>query len=350
MDKTLVWLLVSALALAFVLTLAATPLVRRLAQKLGAVDLPDEKRRIHTQPTPRMGGLAIFFGFLAATLLFADLTTQVRGILFGCLILVIAGVLDDIYCLKWWIKLLAQIAAAAAAILSGVLIQVVTNPNVFGETPHLALGWLSVPVTVLWIVGITNAVNLIDGLDGLAAGVSIISSVTMLAVTLFIPEAGNNVPVILAAFMGACLGFLPYNLNPAKIFMGDTGSMLLGYVLATVSAVALFKFYAIVTFAVPVLALAFPLADTIFAVIRRLIHGKSPVAADRGHLHHILLDMGLSQKQAVATLYAISSILGAMAMLMTRAGEIRLIFLVIAFILALVVFLTIKRKNKNRRS
>jgi len=351
MNGNLVWILAAALASAFVLTFATTPAVKKLAEKLGAMDIPDGKRRIHDHPIPRMGGLAIFLGFLIATVLFADLSSQICGILGGCLILVITGIVDDIIQLKWWVKLAAQAAATAVAIASGVLIEVVTNPNVFGNTPHLVLGWLSIPVTVLWIIGITNAVNLIDGLDGLAAGVSIISSATMLAVALFIPEAGDNVPVVLAALMGACMGFLPYNLNPAKIFMGDTGSMLLGYVLATISAVGLFKFYAIVTFAVPVIALAIPVADTLFAIVRRILKGQSPVEPDRGHLHHILLDMGLSQKQAVAVIYAVSSVFGAIAMLITRAGEIRLVFFIAAFCIALGVFLVVFRKSKkNRRS
>lgn len=350
MSGKLVWTLVAALASAFALTFAATPSVKKLAEKLGAMDVPDGQRRIHDHPIPRMGGLAIFFGFLVATVLFSELTNQIVGILGGCLIIVISGVADDIHHLKWWEKLAAQAAATAVAIASGVLIEVVTNPNVFGDTPHLVLGWLSVPVTVVWIIGITNAVNLIDGLDGLAAGVSIISSAAMLAVSLFIPEAGDNVPVVLAALMGACMGFLPYNLNPAKIFMGDTGSLLLGYILATISAVGLFKFYAVVTFAVPVIALAIPVADTLFAIVRRILKGQSPVEPDRGHLHHILLDMGLSQKQAVAVLYAVSSVFGAAAMLITRAGEIRLVFFIAVFFLALLVFLAVLRKNKDRRS
>ena len=350
MNGKLVWTLVAALSSAFALTFAATPTVKKLAVKLGAMDVPDGKRRIHDHPIPRMGGLAIFFGFLVATVLFAELTNQILGVLGGCLIIVISGVADDIYQLKWWEKLAAQAAATAVAISSGVLIEVVTNPNVFGNTPHLVLGWLSVPVTVVWIIGITNAVNLIDGLDGLAAGVSIISSAAMLAVALFIPEAGDNVPVVLASLMGACMGFLPYNLNPAKIFMGDTGSLLLGYILATVSAVGLFKFYAVVTFAVPVLALAIPVADTLFAIVRRILKGQSPVEPDRGHLHHILLDMGLSQKQAVAVLYAVSSVFGAAAMLITRTGKIRLAFFIAVFFIAFFVFLLVLRKNKGRRS
>ncbi len=182
------------------------------------------------------------------------------------------------------------------------------------------------PVTILWIVGITNSVNLIDGLDGLAVGVSTIASTTMFVVALLVSE--GNVAVILAALMGACLGFMPYNLNPAKIFMGDTGSLLLGYVLATVSVVGMFKFYAIVTFVVPILALFLPLFDTLCAIVRRLLRGQSPMHPDRGHLHHRLIDMGLSQKQAVAVLYSLSAVLGLCAVVLATSGALRTFLLV----------------------
>ena len=176
------------------------------------------------------------------------------------------------------------------------------------------LGWLAIPVTVLWIVGITNSVNLIDGLDGLAVGVSTIASTTMFVVALLVSE--GNVALLLAALMGACLGFMPYNLNPAKIFMGDTGALLLGYVLSTVSVVGMFKTYALVTFVVPILALFLPLFDTVCAFFRRLLRGQSPMHPDRGHLHHRLIDMGLSQKQAVAILYSVSAVLGLCAVVL----------------------------------
>ena len=212
---------------------------------------------------------------------------------------------------------------------------------------RLTIGILAVPVTILWIVGVTNSVNLIDGLDGLACGVSAIASLTMLVVSLLVSDANINVAVILAALCGGCLGFIPYNLNPAKIFMGDTGALLLGYVLATVSVIGMFKFYAVVTFVLPVLALAVPLSDTIFAFTRRILHGQSPFHADRGHFHHKLLDMGLSQKQAVAVLYAVSAILGLAAVLLTSTGIIRVVVAVIAFVIAVCIWLFVFRNNNN---
>ena len=228
------------------------------------------------------------------------------------------------------------------------MFDVISNPNIFAEETYIEIGWLSIPLTMLWIVGCTNAVNLIDGLDGLAVGVSAISSMTMLIVSLFVSEP--VVSIILAALTGACLGFMPYNLNPAKIFMGDVGSQLLGFVLSTASIMGLFKLHAIITFFVPLLALALPLADTIFAFFRRILHGQSPFKADKGHFHHRLLAMGLNQKQVVAVLYGISAVLGLLAVLM--AGDsmaVKIICLVAAFIISLGIWLKVFKNNPNLR-
>ena len=273
-----------ALGIAALIAFGSTPIVKTFAQRVGAMDVPDFKRHIHSHPTPRMGGMAIFLGFLISVLLFVDISRPVQGILIGAVIIVATGVIDDIVEMKYYVKFAAQVLAAIIAVLHGVTIEGLMNPNVFSHEETLVIGYLSIPVTILWIVGITNAVNLIDGLDGLACGVSAISSVTMLVVALLVSEP--NVALILAALAGGCLGFIPYNMNPAKIFMGDTGALLLGYVLATVSILGLFKFYAVMTFIVPILALALPLFDTLFAIIRRLVHGQNPMTPDRGHLHH----------------------------------------------------------------
>ena len=323
-----------AILIAFVVSFALTPVVKILAQKLGAMDVPGEARRVHDHPIPRMGGLAIFLGFIVSMLLFADITQEVRGILLG-------SIIDDIISLRAWTKFLIQILAAVIAVLHGVVINVVSNPNVFSSQEAIVLGWVAIPITVLWIVGITNSVNLIDGLDGLAVGVSTISCVTILVVALLVSEP--NVALIVAALAGACIGFMPYNLNPARIFMGDTGSLLLGYVLATVSVLGLFKFYAIVTFVVPVLALAVPLSDTLFAFCRRILHGQSPFHADRGHFHHKLMDLGLNQKQAVAILYAISATLGLAAVVLTTKGTIRIALLILALLIGFVVCAFIRK-------
>ena len=316
----------AALLVAAVVALIATPVVRSLAFKIGAVDVPRDSRRMHDHPIPRMGGLAIFFGFILSVLLFLPLTTQLRGMLLGAVVIVILGIFDDIYALSAKLKFAVQIGAALIAVLMGNQIDYLSNPNIFSSDPYWHLGVLSIPISVLWIVAITNAVNLIDGLDGLACGVSTISSMTMLVIALTVAEA--QVAILMAALAGACIGFLPYNLNPAKIFMGDTGSTFLGFVLATVSIQGLFKSYAIISFAVPFLVLGLPIFDTCFAILRRLARGQSPMAPDRGHIHHRLIDMGFSQKQAVAISYMLAAILGLAAVLLTSSGELKALILI----------------------
>ena len=333
------------IAIAFAISFAATPVVKSFAQKMGAIDVPDGKRRVHDHPIPRMGGLAIFLGFLLSVVLFADITRQVRGVLLGAVLIVACGAIDDVVNLRAWIKLLVQILAAVIAVAHGVVIEFFSNPNIFSSNELLVLGWLAVPVTILWIVGITNSVNLIDGLDGLAVGVSTIASTTMFVVALLVSE--GNVALLLAALMGACLGFMPYNLNPAKIFMGDTGALLLGYVLSTVSVVGMFKTYALVTFVVPILALFLPLFDTTCSFFRRILRGQSPMHPDRGHLHHRLIDMGLSQKQAVAILYSVSAILGLCAVVLATTGTVRTILIVVAILAAIAIGLFITRTLKG---
>ena len=342
------WLrILLTIGVGFAISFAATPIVKSFAQKVGAIDVPRDARRVHDHPIPRMGGMAIFLGFLISVLLFVDISRPVRGILLGAVLIVACGAIDDVVSLNAWIKLAVQVAAAIVVVAHGVVIEVFRNPNIFSENEALILGALAVPVTILWIVGITNSVNLIDGLDGLAVGVSTIASTTMFIVALLVSE--GNVAVILAALMGACLGFMPYNLNPAKIFMGDAGALLLGYVLSTVSVVGMFKFYAIVTFVVPILALALPLFDTLCAIIRRLLRGQSPMHPDRGHLHHRLIDMGLSQKQAVAVLYSISAVLGLCAVVLATTGVVRICMVVVAALAAVAVGIFIKRTFKGHK-
>ncbi|MBQ9044758.1 MAG: undecaprenyl/decaprenyl-phosphate alpha-N-acetylglucosaminyl 1-phosphate transferase [Oscillospiraceae bacterium] len=338
--------LVAVIIVAFLISFGTTPIVKAFATKVGAMDVPRDARRVHDHPIPRMGGLAIFLGFLLSVLLFVDITREVRGILLGLVLIVATGILDDIVSLNAWIKLGAQLLAAVIAVLHGVVIHFFMHPNVFLEGNVLNIGWFAYPITVLWIVGITNSVNLIDGLDGLAVGVSTISCITILVAVLLTGGVDPSVPLLVAALAGSCIGFMPYNLNPAKIFMGDTGSLMLGYTLATVSVLGLFKFYTLVTFVVPVLALAVPLSDTVFAFCRRIIHGQSPFKADRGHFHHKLMDLGLNQKQAVAILYAISAILGLAAVTLTTNGALRILLLLLALVIAVSVWAYVSRTIK----
>ena len=227
-----------AMGLAAVVSFLATPLVKTLAYKVGAIDVPKDNRRMHKVPIPRLGGLAIFLAFLLSTLVFADIDRQMQGILLGAVMIVVLGVMDDIMALKALPKLIVQIAAAGVAVYYGCRIQFLSNPNVFSDMTYVNLGWLSVPITIIWIVAITNAVNFIDGLDGLAVGVSAISTASLIVIALMVAEV--NIAIILCALFGACLGFIPYNFNPAKIFMGDTGATFLGYILATLSVTGLF--------------------------------------------------------------------------------------------------------------
>ncbi|MBQ9940383.1 MAG: undecaprenyl/decaprenyl-phosphate alpha-N-acetylglucosaminyl 1-phosphate transferase [Clostridia bacterium] len=287
------------------LSFTMTPIVRVLAYKLNAVDVPKDNRRMHKEPVPRLGGLAIFLGFVITSLLFCSLDKTLMGVLAGAVVIVVIGMLDDIFRLPAVLKFFVQIAAACIPAFCGSAIGYI---NFFGI--QINFGAWSIPATVLWIVAITNAVNLIDGLDGLACGVSTISAFSMLAFALLSPVVDFNSAMLTAVLAGACLGFLPFNLNPAKIFMGDTGALFLGYMLANISVMGLFKTNALISFATPFFIFGLPLLDTTFAVIRRVLKGQSPFHADRGHLHHRLIDVGLSQKQTVATLYALSALMG----------------------------------------
>ena len=323
----------AALLVAGVLSFLSTPLVKSLANHVGAIDVPKDNRRMHTVPIPRMGGLAIFIGFLLSVLIFSkEIDRGLQSILLGAIVLVILGVFDDKYALGAKLKLFIQLLAAAIVVFYGDLrIDRLTNP--FGSSlySYWDFGVFSYLITIIWIVAITNAVNFIDGLDGLACGVSCISSVNLLVIALLVSDL--EVSIIMAALTGACRGVVPYNFNPAKIFMGDTGSTFLGFMLATVSIQGLFKAYTAISFIVPFLLLGLPIFDICFAVIRRVASGKSPMEADRGHFHHRLIDMGFSQKQSVAIAYVLTGILGLAAVLLTVSGAMKALIMLGAIIM-----------------
>lgn len=329
-DVGYLWALVAFFA-AMVISFCATPIVKAFAYKVGAIDVPKDARRMHKVPIPRLGGLAIFLGFLFSVLFFVDITSQMRSIMLGSVVIVVLGIVDDILALEAKVKLAGQIIAAAIPVYYGVRIEAITNFNFFSDNAYMSFGWLSVPITIIWIVGITNAVNLIDGLDGLAVGVSSIASFSLLVIAVIASEP--DIVMVMAALAGACVGFLPYNFNPAKIFMGDTGAMFLGFILSTISIQGLFKFYAVISFAVPFLILGLPIFDTAAAIIRRISQGRSPMSPDRGHLHHKLIDMGFSQKQTVAILYSLSAILGLSAVVLTGSGPLRAMMLLLSVVI-----------------
>ena len=329
--------LMVAFIVAFIVTFFTTPFVKNLAFKIGAVDIPKDNRRMHKKPTARLGGLAIFLGFIASAIIFADLSSEIVGMLIGCAVIVTLGVFDDIYTLSAKVKLLVQIVAA----LCPVKIDFIRVPSFISEYGYIGLGWFAIPLTVLWIVGITNAVNLLDGLDGLACGVSSISALTLLVIAIIVGE--GNVAFLTSALAGACFGFLPYNFNPAKLFMGDTGALFLGFILSSVSVQGLFKGYAIISIAAPLLILGLPIFDTLSAILRRVKDHRSIMSPDRGHLHHRLVDSGFSQKQAVLTIYLLCIVLCLAAVVLIATGAVSW-WVFIAVILGLILFLTITPK------
>ncbi len=335
--------LVLCFSLAFIITLIATPFVKKLAQKIGAIDVPKDARRVHKTPIPRLGGLAIYYGFLISILFFYPIDRTFMGIIIGSLIIVGVGIVDDVKQLPARIKLLAQLAAAIVVVMYDVRIIAISVPSFIAESGIIPLGAFSIPVTIIWIIAVTNAVNLIDGLDGLAVGVSSIATFSLFFIAILAGEP--RIALLTAAVAGSCIGFLPYNFNPAKIFMGDTGALFLGFILSVICIQGLFKGYVLISFVVPFLILGLPIFDTLFAITRRIKNKKPIMSPDRGHLHHKLMDMGFSQKQAVAILYIISSLLGITGVVVVEEGAWHAIMLVIVILL----FITLSAMFAHQR-
>ena len=320
---------IAAFLISILLTYILTPTVKKLAIRINAVDMPGE-RRINKSVIPTLGGIAIYIGFLFPVLVLSNIDRTMMGILIGGTFILIIGIFDDLYELSPGLKLIAQIAAASILILYGVRVDFITNP--FGGMIYL--GSWGIPLTILWVVSITNTVNLVDGLDGLAAGISAIAAITLFFVGL--QEGQVTAAVMALALAGSSLGFLKYNFNPAEIFMGDTGAMFLGYVLAAIAVSGALKSAAAVTLIVPVLALGVPIFDTIFAIIRRLYNRKPIGEADQGHLHHRLLALGLNQRQAVLSVYVISIGLGLMALIINGSNFQNAMVILISVVLLLI--------------
>lgn len=300
-----------AILCAFCISVTLTPIVRIAAYKFKVTDVPKDNRRMHKKEMPLMGGLAIFAAFVTGVLVFCDIDGKIIGFILGAALITVTGIIDDKYDMKPLVKFLLQLASAVIAVLSGLEIESI---NLFGR--YILFGEWAGFVTVIWIVALTNAINLIDGLDGLSCGVSTISCFTLL-VSLFYSDTPFSVILMIGILAGSCLGFLPFNFNPAKIFMGDTGALFLGYSMSVLSILGCFKLNALVSFWVPFLIFALPLVDTAFAFIRRILTGRSPFSADRGHLHHRLIDKGYDQKHSVMILYAVSGISGISAILIS---------------------------------
>ncbi|THF73121.1 undecaprenyl/decaprenyl-phosphate alpha-N-acetylglucosaminyl 1-phosphate transferase [Cohnella fermenti] len=311
-------------ALAMGIALALTPLVKKFAVKVGAMDVPDH-RKVHTQIMPRMGGLAIYAAFTVTILLFLPWLPDsmlssydknlIMGMLVGGTVIVLLGAMDDRFQLNAKLKFLVQIAAACIVVFGyDIKINLVNIP--FGSAMQPMADWIGIPLTIFWIVGVTNAINLIDGLDGLAAGVSGIAIATILVMAAIMGQ--GSVILLSAVLLGGIVGFLHYNFHPAKIFMGDSGSLFLGFALANLSMLG-FKQITIVSFVVPILIIGVPLSDTFFAIIRRLVNKKPIFAPDKGHLHHRLQQLGFSHRKTVLIIYGIAAFFGACAVILSIA-------------------------------
>jgi len=320
----------SALIISFILT----PLARKLAFKVGALDIPKDARKIHKKPMPYFGGLAIYVAIISCMFVYMPHNEANISIMIGATIIVLTGIVDDMYGMPAKIKLIMQIIAASIAIMGGVKIHFITNP--LSATGMSLLRDLTIPITLFWIVGITNTINLIDGLDGLASGVASIAAATLLLTAAL--KGYDFIVMQCAIIVGASLGFLPFNFNPAKIFMGDTGSLLLGYMLAVTSILGMVKSVAAVALVVPVFALGVPIFDTTFAIIRRYINKKPIMEADKDHLHHKLMRKGLNQRQTVLIMYFISMMLGLAAIIVSDADP-RIGIVVIGVVVVLVLYL-----------
>jgi len=274
-----------------------------------------EERKVHTQPIPQVGGWAIYLTFLLVVLLTLKINQQLLGILLGGSLILILGIIDDLFNLPPKVKLAGQIMASLILLFFGVKISFVTNP--LGGMIYLG-GWGAL-VTVLWVVGITNALNLIDGLDGLAAGVSIIAAATFFCLS-YLGKPAETILILSLILMGSSLGFLRYNFSPAQVFMGDSGAMFLGFTLSAIAVMGAFKSAATLALLAPILVLGVPILDTAFAIVRRLKNGQPAFQADKEHIHHKLLQLGLSQRQTVLLIYLVSIFLGAIALILSRGG------------------------------
>lgn len=328
-------MIIFSLLLTFIMSIIITPFVIKLAKKIGATDAPDE-RKVHDKIMPRLGGLGIYISFLIGVFIFIDDYKSIAPILIGSLIIVLTGFVDDLYTITPKVKLFGQLLAALVTVIGGVRITYVTIP-IFDR---VEFGLLAIPVTIIWIIAITNAINLIDGLDGLAAGISSIALITISILSIIM--ANPLVALLGTLLLGSTLGFLVFNFHPAKIFMGDTGSLLLGYLISIFSIMGLYKNVTILSLIVPVIILAVPIIDTLFAIIRRWVNKKPLSSPDKMHLHHRLIHLGYSHKQTVLLIYLLSTLFSIAALLFTRAtmwGSI-LIIVILLIIVETIVEIT----------
>ena len=300
------------LVICFFSAILLTPLVKKLAFIIGATDKPNQ-RKVHSRIMPRLGGLAIFISFIIGVLFIQPADEYHLPIVIGSIIIILTGILDDVKEISPKLKLAGQIAAAAVVVIYGDLkVEFINLP--FGGI--IDFGYLSIPFTMIWIIGITNAINLIDGLDGLAGGVSSIALISIAGMSFVM---GNGYVTVMALIVAAStIGFLFYNFHPAKIFMGDTGALFLGYIIGVLSLLG-YKNVTFISLIIPVIILGVPISDTFFAIIRRLVNKQPLSAPDKSHLHHCLLRSGFSHRQTVLLIYAMAAVFGLAAFIFSQA-------------------------------
>lgn len=323
-----------ALALCFLLSIALTPIAKKIAIKIGAVDQPND-RKVHNKLMPRLGGVAIFVSFIIGFVIFNPDSPYFVSILIGAILIATLGFFDDIYDLSPFIKFGVQFLAAIIVVLDGAQIDHINLPM----DKVIELGYFSIPVTILWVVGITNAINLIDGLDGLAAGVSSIALITISGLAITQGYAFSAFTGFL--LLGSTLGFLVYNFHPAKIFMGDTGALFLGYLIGVLSILG-FKNATLFSLIVPITILGVPILDTFFAIVRRFVNKQPFYTPDKLHLHHGLLRLGFGHRQTVILIYCMSSLFSLAAIILTKStlwGS-TITFFALAILIEVVVELT----------
>ncbi len=317
----------------FVSSLILVPLIRDIAKHINAMDIPD-KRKVHKKPMPRLGGLAIFLSFLVGYMFFAPLTTQMISILIGSFLIVLLGIIDDINPLKATTKLWGQILVAIILVFFGNIY--ITDISLFGM--NVVLGGWTYPVSILFIVACINSINLIDGLDGLAAGISSIYFITIIVLSILLGRIDNLGFILCLITLGATLGFLYYNFNPASIFMGDTGSMFLGFMIAVVALLG-FKTATLTSFMVPILILFIPILDTLLAILRRLIKGESIGKPDKEHVHFQLLTRTSSVKKTVIIIYIINILFSSVSVLYAIGKTDIAMFLYISLMILVIIFI-----------
>ncbi|MBR0469108.1 MAG: undecaprenyl/decaprenyl-phosphate alpha-N-acetylglucosaminyl 1-phosphate transferase [Mogibacterium sp.] len=345
--------IIEAFLISVAVAFAATPLSIKLAHKFGVIDQPKDARRVHKKPIPRFGGMAIFLGSMAAMLIPAGMNDKILVAMIGGLCMYGLGVFDDIFDIKPIVKFLGQLVIASGVYALGIRITFITD---FFGTAHadshanliLSEG-VAYLLTVLWIVGITNAVNLMDGLDGLAAGSVAIMSLSLAYIAYIHGTRLGSMPVCIAlvAVAGGCLGFLPYNFSPAKTFMGDGGALYLGYMIAVLSVISPLKRATVVGAIIPMLTLAVPIFDTLLAMLRRALKHQSIMHADKGHLHHHLMAAGFGQRRSVLIMYGIVGIMGVVAVLISRELYKDAFFLFMIALLYLCIIIVPKKPQKG---